>query len=71
MVNGFNNRKDYGFNEDGHIYGIIRLHEAYIGAGLTHQDAPIVEKHIRECESCLVRWELLTDRILRPLPARH
>lgn len=70
MAEEFQNKKEYGFNEDGCIYGVIRLHEAYVGAELTHEEGLAIESHLRECETCLDRWELLTDSKLEELPSR-
>jgi len=46
MVEGFKNREEYGF-EEGHIYGLFRMHNEYVSGGLSHKEALVVERHLR------------------------
>ena len=51
-VTKFSNTELYGIRDDGHIYGIIALYEAFVDGRVSEEQWYLAEDHFLECESC-------------------
>jgi len=67
---GFQNRKEYGFREDGCIFGYKDMHEAYFDGELTDRECLVVDGHLLECRLCENTWDALTNEMEETFPRK-
>lgn len=67
----FRNRDEFGFNDEGCIYGLIKLHEDYLNGRLSNEECRAVEDHILDCEGCERAGDICTNSKLKSTPPNY